>query len=164
MLFENFYGLVRIIVVGTLSYVALVAILRISGKRTLASMNAFDFVVTVALGSTLATALLSKDVPFVEGMLAFSLLAGLQFITATVARRFKLIEKIVKSKPRVLLLNGIIDEAALRDERVSMDEVKAAVRKESIGDLSNVAAVVLETDGSFSVIAQDKAGSRSAFP
>ena len=60
MFFENWYGLERILIVGFLAYVALIICLRISGKRTLAKWNAFDFVVTIALGSILATHLLSK--------------------------------------------------------------------------------------------------------
>lgn len=45
-------------------------------------MNAFDFVVTVALGSTLATVLLSGDVSLLEGPLAFFLLCALQYVVA----------------------------------------------------------------------------------
>ena len=55
MFFDSWTALGRVLLVGTLAYVALVAILRISGKRTLTKLNAFDLVVTVALGSTLAT-------------------------------------------------------------------------------------------------------------
>lgn len=50
MITESLYGLLRILVVGPLAYLLLIVILRISGKRTLARMNAFDFVVTVVLG------------------------------------------------------------------------------------------------------------------
>ena len=56
MFFDSWAGLGRVLVVGVLAYSALVLLLRISGKRTLTKMNAFDLVVTVALGSTLATA------------------------------------------------------------------------------------------------------------
>lgn len=77
MFFDNWLGLVRILVVGTLAYLALVMLLRVPGKRTLSKMNAFDFVVTVALGSTLATVLLSETVALVEGVTAFMLLIGL---------------------------------------------------------------------------------------
>jgi uncharacterized membrane protein YcaP (DUF421 family) len=58
MFYDGWFRLVRVLVVGSCGYVALIALLRISGKRTLAKLNAFDFVVTVALGSTLATVLL----------------------------------------------------------------------------------------------------------
>lgn len=69
MLFSGWENLLRTLVVGVLAYVSLVVFLRISGKRTLSKMNAFDLIVTVALGSTLATVLLSKDVALAEGAL-----------------------------------------------------------------------------------------------
>lgn len=164
MIFGSFYGLLRILVVGPLAYLLLIAILRVSGKRTLAKMNAFDFVVTVALGSTLATVLLSKDVPLLEGVLGFAVLAILQFVIAWLAQRVSPVEAAIKAEPRVLLRDGQLDHAALLDERVTTEEIKSAVRKGGHGDLRNVAAVVLETDGSFSVIPCDAAGDRSAFP
>ncbi|KUJ86587.1 MAG: hypothetical protein XD36_2964 [Halomonas sp. 54_146] len=81
MYFFNGWGsLLRVIVVGVLAYAALVFFLRISGNRTLSKMNAFDLIVTVALGSTLATVLLSKDVALAEGAVAMALLISLQFI------------------------------------------------------------------------------------
>ncbi|WP_231362619.1 hypothetical protein [Thioalkalivibrio sp. ALMg9] len=67
MFFGGWDGLLRTLVVGVLAYVALIVFLRLSGKRTLSKMNAFDLVVTVALGSTLATVLLAKDVALAEG-------------------------------------------------------------------------------------------------
>ncbi|MDP9439064.1 MAG: DUF421 domain-containing protein, partial [Actinomycetota bacterium] len=60
MVFDSWVGLFRVAAVGTAAYFALVLLLRISGKRTLSKINAFDLVVTVALGSTLATVLLSS--------------------------------------------------------------------------------------------------------
>ncbi len=67
---------------GPFRHAGLIVMLRISGKRTLSKMNAFDFVVTVALGSTLATVFLSKDVVLAEGLLELALLIGLQWIVA----------------------------------------------------------------------------------
>lgn len=75
----------RVIIIGAVSYATLIAVLRLSGKRTLSQLNAFDFIVTVALGSTLATILLSSDVAFVEGLTALLLLAGLQLVVAWVS-------------------------------------------------------------------------------
>ena len=72
-------ALLRTLVVGSLAYGALVLLLRLAGKRTLSKWNAFDLVVTVAFGSTLATVLLSKDTTLVQGVLAFGVLVGLQW-------------------------------------------------------------------------------------
>lgn len=164
MFFDNGFGLLRVIVVGIAAYVALIAMLRISGKRTLAKMNAFDLVVTVALGSTLATVLLTSNVALLEGLLGLALLVLMQFIIASLSARFGLVERLAKSSPRMLLVNGRIDHDALRRERVTRDEVLAAVRSAGSGDLADIAAVVLETNGTLSVIERDKAGDRSALP
>ena len=82
MWFDSWSEILRVLIVGTVSYAALVGLLRVSGKRTLGQLNAFDFIITVALGSTLATILLSSDVAFFEGFAALALLAGLQFLIA----------------------------------------------------------------------------------
>lgn len=164
MLTGSAFGLLRILIVGPLAYLLLIVILGVSGKRTLAKMSAFDFVVTVALGSTLATVLLSKDVPLSEGVLGFAVLALLQFIIAWFAQRFEPVEAVVKANPSVLLRDGVINADAMLAERVTKSEIAAAVRQAGYGDFSMIAAVVLETDGSFSVVPRTEAGDRSALP
>lgn len=150
--FNNWADIVRTAVVSVAAYAALVALLRVSGKRTLSKMNAFDLVVTVALGSTLATILLSKDVALAEGVLAFTMLIGLQFVVAWLSVRSKTFSQLVKAEPRLLVYQGEILPSALRAERVAEEEVLAAVRQHGMGAIDKVEAVVLETDGSFTVI------------
>lgn len=162
MFFDSWQGILRTVVIGILAYAILVAFLRVSGKRTLSKMNAFDLVATVALGSTLATILLSEDVALAEGGTALGVLIGLQFLIAKGAVRSRWVRDAIRSTPRALVVDGWLDEQALRDERVIRDEVLAAVRAQGVGALDRVAAVVLETDGSFSVIPAAQAGDRSA--
>lgn len=154
--FGTWSGLERTLLVGVLAYAALVLLLRISGKRTLSKMNAFDLIVTVALGSTLATVLLSKDVPLAEGVLAFLVLIVLQYLLAWGSSRSgrlaKKFQGLIKSEPALLLYQGRFLEDALRRERIAQVEVLAALRNEGIADIQEVEAVVLETDGTFSVI------------
>lgn len=151
--FQDWTVPARLILVAIFAYAGLIVMLRISGKRTLSKMNAFDFVVTIALGSTLATVLLSKDVSLAEGLLALSLLVGLQWVVAWMSIRSTGWRNAIKSEPRLLALRGEYQEQALRAERVTPDEVDAAVRGAGHSSVAEVAAVVLETDGSFSVIA-----------
>lgn len=151
-IFTDMASLLRILVVGIGAYVALVGVLRLSGKRTLSKMNAFDLVVTVALGSTLATVLLSKGVPLVEGVAAFVLLAAMQFAMTWSSVRSKRFRKWIKAEPRILLRGGNFDEAALRDERVTRDDVMAGIRGQGYSAASQIDTVMLETDGSMSVI------------
>jgi uncharacterized membrane protein YcaP (DUF421 family) len=161
MFFHNWQGLGRVVTVGVLAYLALVFLLRMSGKRTLAKMNAFDLIVTVALGSTLATILLSKDVALAEGVLAFAVLIALQFAIAWLSVRSAVVRQLVKAEPALLLYQGQWLRGAMAAERVTEEEIRAAVRAQGIGTLEEVAAVVLETDGSFSVLRQVRPGSGS---
>ena len=156
MLFDSWAGLGRVLVVGTLAYIALVAILRISGKRTLTKLNAFDLVVTVALGSTLATVLLSKSVALAEGVLGMALLVFLQFIIAWLQVRSPGFQALVKSEPTLIMHRGRFLDGALRAQRITREEVMAALRSNGVADGARIAAVVLETDGTIAVI-QDAA-------
>lgn len=152
MFFGNWHGIIRTLVVGVLSYVGLVVFLRVSGKRTLAKLNAFDLVVTVALGSTLASMILSRDVAMIEGMLGLAVLIGLQFAVTWTSVRFAWVSRAVRSEPTLLLHRGRILEHAMRKQRVAESELRAAIRSAGVASLESVEAVVLETDGSLSVV------------
>lgn len=152
MFFDNWFGLLRVVVVGTFAYAALVVLLRASGKRTLAKLNAFDLIVTVALGSTLASVLLTKSVALVEGLVAFVLLVGLQYAVAWLSVRSPRFSDLVKSEPTLLLHQGRFLHSAMRAQRVTEAEVLAALRGAGASDPRQAAAVVLETDGSLSVL------------
>ena len=158
MFFDSWAGLGRTLIVGVLAYASLVLLLRVSGKRTLSKMNAFDLVVTVALGSTLATILLSKDVSLTEGLLAFALLCGLQYLVAFLSVRSARWRELVKSEPALLLRRGDYLRQAMKRERVSEDEIRSAIRAAGHAGVDSIEAVVLETDGTFSVIAKAEEG------
>lgn len=160
MFFDSWFGLMRVLVVGTLAYGGLVLMLRVSGKRTLSRMNAFDMIVTVALGSTLATVLLTNDVALLEGLLALALLIALQLAITWLSVRSERVQEFVKAQPRLLVHRGRLLTTALRAERVTPEEISAALRAEGIGAVEEVDAVVLETDGTFSVL--QNAGSGTA--
>lgn len=159
MFFDGWSSLLRIFVVGVPVYAALVMLLRITGKRALAQMSAFDLVVTVALGSTLASTFLSDRVTLAEGLLAFALLLGLQFVVSWTSLRWPEFRKVVVERPRLLVYRGRLLEKALHNERIAKEEVLAAVRSSGRMSLSDVEAVVLETDGSFSVMGRQSGDS-----
>lgn len=162
MFFDGWESLLRTLIVGVLAYVVLVFFLRISGKRTLSKLNAFDLIVTVALGSTLATVLLSKDVALAEGALAFALLIGLQFVVTWSSVRMRWVRRLSTGEPLMLLYRGEFLPAALRQARVTEDEIRSVVRSAGVASLNQVRAVVLETDGSFSVVQPGEEGSDSS--
>ncbi len=162
MFFDDWSGIVRILIVGVLAYVALIIFLRVSGKRTLSKWNAFDFVVTIALGSTLASVIISKDVVLIEGVIAFALLIGLQFVITRLSVKFDFIKNVVKAEPTLLFDKGEFLNEAMRRQRVTESEIRAAIRSEGFAAIEEIEAVVLETDGTFSVVKKSANDSRTA--
>ena len=160
--FKNWAELGRTVLIAILAYAALVLLLRISGKRTLSKLNAFDLIVTVAFGSTLASVMMSKDVALAEGVLAFALLIGLQFVITFLSVHYQPFSKLVKAEPRLLFCDGDFLDGALQSERLTRGEVRAAARSSGAASMQQVHAVVLETDGSLSVIKTGGASDNSA--
>lgn len=152
MFFNGWSGILRLLLVGVPAYIALVLLLRVSGKRTLSKLNAFDFVVTVAFGSILATALLDRTLPLLEVVAAFVLLVLLQLMVTWSAVRSRTVDRIVKNEPALLYHDGSFLHDAMRRERVTEGEILAAARSQGHGDVASVRSVVLETDGTLSVI------------
>lgn len=162
MWWDSWSDVGRVVAVGAAAYLSVVVVLRVSGKRTLAKLNAFDLVVTVALGSTLATILLNSDVSWAEGVTALLLLAGLQALVAWVTVHRSGARAVITSRPTLVWRDGQPIEPALTRQRVALDEVRQAVRATGTGDLGQVAAVVLESDGTLSVIPRSQIGDWSA--
>ncbi|WP_144281727.1 DUF421 domain-containing protein [Chryseobacterium echinoideorum] len=158
LFFDNWESLVRTFILGLLGYFALILMLRISGKRTLSQMKEFDFIVTVALGSTLATVLLSKEVSLADGILALVMLISLQYLLAYLSLRSNKVSKLISSDPTLLFYKGEFLWNALKKERVTEAEVRSALRSNQIISLEQVEAVVMESNGKFTVV---KTGSLS---
>lgn len=152
MLFQGWPGIARTLFVGTLAYVTLVLFLRISGKRTLSKLNAFDLVVTVALGSTLSAILLQESIALAEGATALGLLILLQYLVTFASVRSNSVAKLIRSEPTLLVRSGSFCHEAMMRQRITEDEIMSAVRSNGSEGLDEVEAVVLESDGTLSII------------
>jgi uncharacterized membrane protein YcaP (DUF421 family) len=155
MLFQDWSGIARTVAVGFLAYVTLVLFLRISGKRTLAKLNAFDLVVTVALGSTLSAILLQESIALAEGATALALLIAMQFVVTFISVRSERFAKIVRSEPALLVRDGAFCRAAMKRERITEDEALSAVRAAGGRGVEDVASLILESDGTLSTVLRD---------
>lgn len=150
--FDSWDSVVRTASITIMAYVVLICMLRGFGKRTLSKMNAFDLIITVALGSTLASVILTKDIALIDGTVAFFLLIGLQFLITDLSVRNKKFSHIIKSKPTLLVYKGEMLFHFMKKERIAKDEIMAIVREKGFGSLEEADAIVLETDGSLTVI------------
>lgn len=152
--FDNWESLTRTLIITIIAYIAIILMLRISGKRTLSKMNAFDFIITIALGSAFATITLNKSVALADGALVFFLLIFLQYSITWLSVRNKFIKKLITSRPSLLLYKGELFKDVLKKERITIEEIYVAARQKGISDLKSIDAIVLETAGEITVIAK----------
>ena len=152
MFFDGWRGIARVLVLGTIGYAVLILILRLSRKRTLAQMNVFDFVSIVVMGELLAISIVSDEIPLTKGLAALALIVALQMIVSWLTTRSKKVEHLLNGEPALLYHRGRFLHDAMRAQRVTESEVLAAARLAGVADLADAEAVVLETDGEFSVI------------
>lgn len=154
--FDGWDPVIRIFVVGTLSYILLVILLKVSGKRTLAQMSGFDFLITVAIGSTFGRLITAKDVTLTESAAAFLLLILLQLGFAYLDMRFGWFSQLTKSKPTLLFYRGSFLYDNIHECRINKEEILGIIREQGIESLDDVEAVVLETSGGWSVVRKGK--------
>jgi uncharacterized membrane protein YcaP (DUF421 family) len=152
MFFDSWWNFLRIGVSSLAAYISLIILLRTAGKRSLSKMNVFDFVVTVAFGSVLASIVVSKEIAILDGLFAFACLLFLQFAMAWLAVRSSGFNKLIKATPALLAYRGRMLRDAMKNERVNDEEIMAALRSSGVPTLSEATAVVLESDGTLSVI------------
>lgn len=151
-LYDGWEPIARIVVVGTLGYVALVLLLRASGKRTLTQMSSFDFVITVAIGASFGRVLTARPIPLAEAVTAFALLIGLQLLVSTAHVRSSRFAALLRAEPALIAYRGELRTSSMRRHGLTEDEVLTAVRRNGHASVRQVGAVVLEPDGTLSVI------------
>ena len=151
LLFKDWETLGHIATCATISFLVLFAFIRISGKRTLAKLNAFDFVVSVTLGSTLSSMMLLK-VTVSEGLVALIIIIALQYVLAFLAKKSKFMEKAINSTPTLLFYNGKFLTSAMKRELITEEEIYSEIRKYRMERIEDVRAVVMELNGEMTVI------------
>lgn len=151
LFYNNLESLLHVFICAIVSYFTLFIFIRISGKRTLAKLNAFDTVVAVTLGSTLSSMILKK-INIADGTVALLTIILLQFVLASLARKSKKIEKIINSEPTLLFYNGVFLQDAMRKEYITEKEIYAEIRKYRLEDIADVKAVIMELNGTLTVV------------
>jgi uncharacterized membrane protein YcaP (DUF421 family) len=159
---DSWEPMVRILLVTSLGYLTLIALLRISGPRTLSKMTPFDFIIAVTIGSGFGRVVTAVEVSVAEMALAFFTLVALQWIVAFLRERSSVVNQLVDVRPTLLYHRGEVQHRALRTHRLRERDLLAAVRQNGMGSLAQAEAIVLESDGGFSILSSAQMGDAAA--
>lgn len=114
-------------------------------------MSSFDFAMTVAIGSMIASTVLSESVTLLTGIIGLAMIYGLQIFVATL-RSYKSVGEVVDNSPLMLMDGKKILMKNLLRAKVTEGDLRSKLREANVLNLSQVRAVVFETTGDISVI------------
>ena len=135
-----------------LLYGLLILAVRMMGKRQLAEMEPAEFVVTMLAANLAAIPMQDASLPLHFGALPIVVLLALELLLSVLALKSVRLRALLCGRPELLILDGTVDQKALRRSRVSMDELTEKLREKDVFDLQTVKHAILETDGELSVM------------
>ncbi|KPM37929.1 hypothetical protein AK830_g8624 [Neonectria ditissima] len=162
---QDFYeraGILHPIVIGSAAVIVLFAFLRLGSNRSIAPITVFDWVVNVALGSTLAGIVNGNSL--VRGLLALVTMLGFQYMTSTVSSRFLRFAWLFQAPPLVIAFRGRMLRDVMKGHRISPVDVNAALRARGVLNISQVECAIIEPNGAISVFTMKELEDARVYP
>ncbi|MGE0798770.1 MAG: DUF421 domain-containing protein [Lautropia sp.] len=144
-------GWFELIVRAACIYIALLLMVRLSGKRTVGQFTPFDLLVMLLLSEGVSNALSGSEDSITGGLIIAAVLILLNYGTSFLTSRSRLAKQLLEGAPKILGRDGRLDPAALRREQVAEADVMKRLREEDIA-LTETREVLLETDGNISFV------------
>lgn len=146
---------VLLIVRAVVVYLFLGVALRLAGRRELAQMTSFDLVLLLILANAVQNSINAGDNSLGGGVISAVTLLVLNFAVAEAAYRWRWFERLVQGKPLVLVHEGKLNLRNLRRERITVEELRSALRKQGVEGVSKCKRAVLESDGTLTAVHED---------
>ncbi|HEY3374729.1 MAG TPA: YetF domain-containing protein [Candidatus Aquicultor sp.] len=126
--------------------------LRLTGKREIGQFTPFDLVLVLLIANAVQNAMVGPDTSLSGGIVAALTLLGINYLVSAIADRSRILQELTVGKPTLLIHDGKVIESNLTREKITYDELEAALREHGINKISDVQGAVLEVDGSISVV------------
>lgn len=162
LIFDGWQSVLRAALMCLLAYPFLIVLLRVVGKRALSKVSIFDFIITVTYGATLSSIITSDTVSFADGAVILAMLTLLQYLVAKLSVKSKRFGDLIKASPTFLYHSGGFNEELMGRHRLRIEDLRAKVRQQGMSSFEKVEAIVLEGDGSLSIIKKEDVTSKDA--
>ncbi len=137
-------------------YILVIFSVRLMGKRQLGELQPSELVITILVSNIATLPLEDTDIPLIIGITPILALVCFEVLMSWVILRFPAMRKIISGKPKIVVRGGKPDDHALRELRLSMDDLKAALRSKDVFDFADVKYAIIETNGSISVLKEEE--------
>ena len=148
----NFDKSFAIIFSSVVVYLFLVIAIRLFGKKEIAQLSIADLVFILLISNAVQNAMVANDSSLTGGLIAASSLFLINMIFKFVTFKYKKVSVLIEGDPVMLIHDGIVLEDSLKKQRITMEELEAAVREHGVKGISAVNLAVLEVDGNISIL------------
>ena len=132
-------------------YVALIAVIRLMGKRQIGQMEPSEFVVTMLVANLAAIPMQEEDMPLLSGLVPMLIVLIMELTFSYLSMKSIRLRKLLCGKPVILIENGKVIQKNLRKTLVTLDELSGHLREKDVLDIQTVQYAILETNGNLSV-------------
>ena len=133
-------------------YLFLVVGLRLAGRREMAQLTTFDLILLLILSNAVQISINAGDNSLGAGLISALMLLVLNWVVGWAAYRWPAFERLIQGRPMVMITDGKIHFRNLRRERITLEELRSALRKQGIEAVSECRHALLESDGTLTAI------------
>ena len=144
--------MITIFVRTLIVYAFLILTMRLMGKRQIGELEVTDLVTTLLISDVAALPLTNPDTPVLHAILPILLLLILEVASSVILLRLPRLKNLVSARPTVLIQHGRLNSRALRDVRISIDELMSEIRQQGLTSFSQVQCAILEKNGKLTVL------------
>jgi uncharacterized membrane protein YcaP (DUF421 family) len=148
----------EIVLRASVVYFVMLALIRLSGKRTVGQFTPFDLMVLVLLGDAVQGSMIAGDQSLGGGLVLAATLLAWNRLVGFLTARSETVERVVEGKAEILARNGEVFHDALHQADLTMDDLQEAMRDHSVPSLTEIRLAVLEKDGTITVLRKKPQG------
>lgn len=146
-----------ILIRSIISFIVLLLLTRLMGKKQISQMTFFDYVVGITIGSIAASMSIDQNIMLANGLIGLAIWGLIPILISIVSLKSNIFRTLTDGSPTVLVENGKILENNLAKEELAIDQLLLLLRQKNAFKLSDVEFAVLENDGQLSVLKKSSA-------
>lgn len=148
--------MITILIRTLIIYITLIITMRMMGKRQIGELEITDLVTTLLISEIASLPITNPEIPILHAIIPMIILLVLEILSSVILIRLPILKNLVSARPTVIIHRGALDQSALRELRMSLDELMSEIRQQGLTDLSQVDCAILEKNGNLTVLPKAK--------
>jgi uncharacterized membrane protein YcaP (DUF421 family) len=148
--------MITILIRTLIIYITLIITMRMMGKRQIGELEITDLVTTLLISEIASLPITNPEIPILHAIIPMIILLVLEILSSVILIRLPILKNLVSARPTVIIHRGNLDQSALRELRMSLDELMSEIRQQGLTDLSQVDCAILEKNGNLTVLPKAK--------